>query len=79
MTDILIPDTSRFPSAAYYFYNPAEALTDSVKVRLVSKNKTQNIKIGQKKDVEISEAEKLWYRFNSQVKIIPKKLKFLIL
>jgi len=57
MTDMLIPDTSRFPS----------------------KNKTQNIKIGQKKDVEISESEKLWYRFNSQVKIIPKKLKFLIL
>ena len=35
--------------------------------------------MGQKKDVEISESEKLWYRFNSQVKIIPKKLKFLIL
>lgn len=47
--------------------------------RLPSKNKTQNIKIGQKKDVEIAESEKLWYRFNSQVKIIPKKLKFLIL
>ena len=42
-------------------------------------NKTQNIKIGQKQNAEKSEPEKLWYRFNSQAKIIPKKLKFLTL
>lgn len=45
----------------------------------LSKNKTQNIKIGQEQDMGKPETEELWYRFNSQVKIIPKKLKFLIL
>ena len=45
----------------------------------LSKNKTQNIKIGQKQDTGKPETGELWHRFNSQAKIIPKKLKFLTL
>ena len=49
------------------------------KLQQVLQHALADYEIIQKQNAEKSEPEKLWHRFNSQAKIIPKKLKFLTL